>query len=97
MKKKKALVITIDDIYRTAWLEGLYKWDCTSIEKITEKILPDKDCYAFGCFLEDENIESDWVNTEYMGYLTFHCRRLLSDEDLVNGINNALKVYFRSF
>jgi len=91
MKKKKELIITIDDISRSAWLQQGYNWDSISIEKITEKILADEDCYNFSRNLEDNGVVNDYINTEYMGYLIFHCLVTLSNEDLVNGINNALK------
>jgi len=93
--KKKKITITIDDIHRNPWFDGTYRWDTVSIEKISEKILPDDACNAFSNYLEDFGIENDWINTEYMGFLTLHCLGTLSDEDLVIGINNALKAILK--
>jgi len=91
MKKKKEITVTINDINRTPWLFNDYRWDNVSVEKITEKLIPDDACFAFSCFLEENGIKNDYLVTDSLGYLTFHCKVDLSDEDLVNGINNVLK------
>jgi hypothetical protein len=90
-KKKKIKEFKADDIRMSGNYPSSYL--LFDILTLTENILDDDSMWDLTCFLEENGIQCDQLNMEYMGHLTGQVKKGVTEEMLVTCINDYLSQY----